>query len=71
MTNKQKFRATSFLLIIFLFLFCPDITNAQTGETTGFDNDDEIQKLLDENKIPALGIGVIRGGKLTQVKVIW
>lgn len=69
MTNKQKFRAKSFLLIIFLFLFCRDITNAQTGETSGFDNDDEIQKLLDENKIPALGIGVIEGGKLTQVKV--
>lgn len=41
---------------------------AQAGETAGFNND-EIQKLLDENKIPALGIGVIAGGKLKQVKV--
>jgi CubicO group peptidase (beta-lactamase class C family) len=34
-----------------------------------FDNDTEIEKWLKENKVPTLGIGVIKDGKLQQVKV--
>ena len=34
-----------------------------------FDNETEIEKWLQENKVPALGIGVIENGKLRQVKV--
>lgn len=34
-----------------------------------FDNDIEIEKWLKENKVPALGIGIIESGKLKQVKV--
>ena len=34
-----------------------------------FDNDPEIEKWLKENKVPTLGIGVIKEGKLQQVKV--
>lgn len=34
-----------------------------------FDNDSEIEKWLKEKKIPILGIGVIKNGKLNQVKV--
>ncbi|TAD86403.1 MAG: DUF4440 domain-containing protein [Bacteroidetes bacterium] len=34
-----------------------------------FDNDAEIEKWLIENKVPTLGIGVIKDGKLQQVKV--
>ncbi|HMB63975.1 MAG TPA: serine hydrolase [Eudoraea sp.] len=34
-----------------------------------FDNDVEIEKWLNENKVPTLGIGVIENGKLQQVKV--
>ena len=56
------------LLTLVLFLSVLP-ARAQSGETAGLDNDDDIQKLLNENKIPALGIGVIRDGKLRQVKV--
>ena len=34
-----------------------------------FDNEAEIEKWLVENKVPTLGIGVIKDGKLQQVKV--
>jgi CubicO group peptidase (beta-lactamase class C family) len=34
-----------------------------------FDNNTEIEKWLIENKVPTLGIGVIKDGKLQQVKV--
>jgi len=34
-----------------------------------FDNDTEIEKWLIENKVPTLGIGLINGGQLQQVKV--
>ncbi len=34
-----------------------------------FDNDPEIEKWLKENKVPTLGIGTIKDGKLNQVKV--
>ncbi|MCC3214853.1 class A beta-lactamase-related serine hydrolase [Chryseobacterium sp. X308] len=34
-----------------------------------FDNDQSMQSWLKENNIPALGLGIIEGGKLQQVKV--
>lgn len=43
-----------------------DIANYQFSI---FDNDIEIETWLKENKIPTLGIGVIKDGKLNQVKV--
>ena len=43
-----------------------DIANYQLSI---FDNDIEIEKWLKENNIPTLGIGVIKDGKLNQVKV--
>lgn len=69
MTGKQTFRATSFLFLLFASLASGGIANAQGGVSTGSGGDDRIQKLLKENKIPALGLGVIRDGKLEQVKV--
>jgi CubicO group peptidase (beta-lactamase class C family) len=50
-------------------LFFVTLVNAQTVRVVGLDDDDQIQKLLNENKIPALGLGVIRDGKLKRVKV--
>jgi CubicO group peptidase (beta-lactamase class C family) len=70
MTNKQKFRGSSFLLLLSVSLFFNSIAMAQAKRTASLDeDDDQIQKLLIENKIPALGLGVIREGKLKQVKV--
>jgi CubicO group peptidase (beta-lactamase class C family) len=70
MTNKpKKIRATGFLFLLFVSLFSGRIANAQADVTAGFDNDDQIQRLLTENKIPALGIGIIRDGKIKKVKV--
>ena len=69
MTNNQKFRGTRFLFILFASLFSGSSVNSQADRRVGPADDDQIQKLLDENKIPALGVGVIRGGKLQQVKV--
>jgi CubicO group peptidase (beta-lactamase class C family) len=43
-----------------------DIANYQSSI---FDNETEIEKWLIENKVPTLGIGVIKDGKLQQVKV--
>jgi CubicO group peptidase (beta-lactamase class C family) len=43
--------------------------NAVANKSSIFDNDDEIEKWLTENKIPTLGIGVISNGRLQQVKV--
>lgn len=34
-----------------------------------FDNTPEIEKWLEENKIPTLGIGIIKDGKLNQIRV--
>src|ERR1051325_9990540 len=61
-------RKLSALILLLVLLFSGGIPRAQVGETVIFETD-EIQKLLKENKIPTLGIGVIRGGKLTEVKV--
>ncbi|HEY6189569.1 MAG TPA: serine hydrolase domain-containing protein [Pyrinomonadaceae bacterium] len=61
-------RKLSALILLLVLLCSGGIPRAQVGETVIFETD-EIQKLLNENKIPTLGIGVIRGGKLTEVKV--
>lgn len=68
MNNKQNFRVGSFLLIVLMRLISVGAANAQGTESSVLD-DDAIQHLLNENKIPALGIGVIKDGKLKQVKV--
>lgn len=40
-----------------------------TDSETMFDNDQSMQSWLKENNIPTLGLGIIEGGKLQQVKV--
>ncbi|MFS4471470.1 serine hydrolase [Chryseobacterium sp. T20] len=40
-----------------------------TDSETMFDNDQSMQSWLRENNIPTLGLGIIEGGKLQQVKV--
>ena len=60
MTNRQTLRATGSLFILFALL-------SSVGAVSG--NDDRIRELLKDNRIPALGLGVIRDGKLEQVKV--
>lgn len=40
------------------------------NEETVFDNDQEIENWLKENKIPTLGLGIIEAGELKQVKVL-
>jgi CubicO group peptidase (beta-lactamase class C family) len=62
-------RKLSVLIFLLVLLFSGGIPRAQVGETVILETDDEIQKLLNENKIPALGIGIIKGGRLTEVKV--
>lgn len=70
MKLRRKFQAANFLLILLVSLFFGCLANAQTDQTSRLNAaDTELQKLLDENKIPALGIGLIRGGKLAQIKV--
>jgi CubicO group peptidase (beta-lactamase class C family) len=67
MKNRPKFQALFFILPMILFFAAG--AAAQTVPATGSGTDEELQRLLVENRIPALGIGVIRGGKLTQVRV--
>jgi len=45
------------------------MTSSIAGKTNLFDNDQETEKWLKQNNIPALGIGIITDGKLKQVKV--
>ncbi|KAA2224033.1 serine hydrolase [Chryseobacterium sediminis] len=40
-----------------------------TDNETMFDNDQSMQSWLKENNIPTMGLGIIEGGKLQQVKV--
>ncbi len=40
-----------------------------TDSETMFDNDQSMQSWLKENNIPTLGLGIIEGGKLQQIKV--
>ncbi|MBB6331128.1 CubicO group peptidase (beta-lactamase class C family) [Chryseobacterium sediminis] len=40
-----------------------------TDNETMFDNDQSMQSWLKENNIPTMGLGIIEGGKLKQVKV--
>jgi hypothetical protein len=42
---------------------------AVVNEPSIFDNEQAIEKWLKENKVPALGIGIIKNGKLQQVKM--
>ncbi|MFZ0597686.1 MAG: serine hydrolase domain-containing protein, partial [Flavobacterium sp.] len=44
-------------------------TNTAGTKSSIFDNDQEIEKWLQQNNVPALGIGVINNGKLQEIKV--
>ena len=44
-------------------------TNTAGTKSSIFDNDSEIEKWLQQNNIPALGLGIINNGKLQQIKV--
>ena len=68
MTTGRKFQILCFLIILLTGGPAFRTTRAQTiAAVSG--TDEEIRKLLVENKIPALGIGVISDGKLASVKV--
>jgi CubicO group peptidase (beta-lactamase class C family) len=45
------------------------IVSSSANKSNLFDNDEETEKWLKENKVPTLGIGIITDGKLKQVKV--
>lgn len=68
MRGNEKFQSFSFLFILFASLFTAAVVNAQTDKTANFD-DDAILKLMNEHKIPAVGVGFIQDGKLKRVKV--
>ena len=44
-------------------------TNTAGTKSSIFDNDSEIEKWLQQNNVPALGLGIINNGKLQQIKV--
>ena len=68
MRNRHKLLFANPLFLLWLILFSRDAVNAQAARTSEFQTE-EIQKLLVENKIPALGLGVIRDGKLVEANV--
>jgi CubicO group peptidase (beta-lactamase class C family) len=69
MTNEKNVHVTALLFSLFVSLFFGIDAKAQAGQRIGLDDDDQIEQLLKENKIPALGIGIIRDGKLKHIKV--
>jgi len=55
---------------VLLILLTAIVVHAKAQETTFLLKDDkQIEKLLKDNHIPALGVGIIKEGKLTQVKM--
>ena len=68
MKNKSPCRANHVFIGVFIALVSIGSARAQSNETAVLD-DDAIQQVLNENKIPVLGIGVIKDGKLKQVRV--
>jgi len=63
MTNKMK------LWSLFLFLFSVSTSFAQQIYSSIFDNAMAVEAWLKELKVPALGIGIIRDGKLREITV--
>jgi CubicO group peptidase (beta-lactamase class C family) len=68
MMSRHKLLIANLLFLFLLILFSPIAVNAQAARTSDFQTE-EIQKLLVENKVPALGLGVIKGGKLVEANV--
>jgi CubicO group peptidase (beta-lactamase class C family) len=64
---KCRRAAVVFLLALSLNSALPAVAQVNQPAVSGADG--QIQKMLADNKIPALGIGEIRGGKLVQIKV--
>jgi CubicO group peptidase (beta-lactamase class C family) len=67
MKSRHKLLIANYVLLL-LILLSPKTSNAQAARASGL-SAEEIQKLLAENKIPALGLGVIRDGKIAEAKV--
>jgi CubicO group peptidase (beta-lactamase class C family) len=63
MAKRKNFLAAGFLCVLLTNLFFARPAHAQDAAA------EALQKLLIDNKIPALGLGVIRGGKLAEIKV--
>lgn len=68
MKTNQAFRAGSLVFVFLMRLISGSTENAQGNKTAVFDNE-ELQRVLKENKIPVLGIGAIKDGKLKQIRV--
>jgi CubicO group peptidase (beta-lactamase class C family) len=68
MKTNHKFEAGSVLFVLLIGFMSVSTAKAQVTETAAFD-DDAIQQLLKENKIPVLGIGIIKDGMLRQIRV--
>ncbi|MCB0494118.1 MAG: beta-lactamase family protein [Cyclobacteriaceae bacterium] len=55
--------------LVILFLYVSIVTAYAQSDAPAMDNNTQIEKWLKDNKVPTLGLGIIEGGKLTQVKV--
>ncbi|MEY4904059.1 MAG: hypothetical protein RLZZ292_1874 [Bacteroidota bacterium] len=70
--SHSKHKKMKKTLLFFLPFFVPMLVAAQLDTTriaSIFNNDTEIEKWLVQNNVPALGIGVIKAGKLQQINV--
>ena len=55
--------------LITLFALFTYFSSIAQNDSSIFDNNTKIEKWLKDNKVPTLGIGLIEGGKLKQIKV--
>jgi CubicO group peptidase (beta-lactamase class C family) len=69
MNKRFKCRRAAVVFLLALSLDAAPPAVAQVNQPAAAAADGQIQKLLAENKIPALGLGVIENGKLVRTKV--
>lgn len=68
MTKKHLIFAAAFFMLYILLSVSSNL--AQTVRVEDLLSDEGIKKLLDKNKIPELGVGIISGGKLTYFETV-
>ena len=57
------------ILISVLLTFCAGQLIGQNTDSNFFDNRSAVEEWIQQNKVPALGIGIIRDGKLREVRM--
>ncbi|MCP4179668.1 MAG: beta-lactamase family protein [bacterium] len=69
MFKNYKLMKNKLLSIILVVIIATSSLNAQNSISSFYENKDEILKLLEEYNVPAVGIGIIKEGKIQKCNV--